>query len=161
MKTIDNSWKQQRGWIVKLLRLQIQCDHYPMDSLEFEQVRKELDQVEDYLMARGWRNEEDLDQLLKIIGMPQAWYDEMVEQWPHYNPLAPKPGSKMTIFTTVTDVHNWVDSATSNWDGRTDDQVEYLVGLIVGNIDYGRDCSEYLDSLPENLADLLPEELLK
>lgn len=60
-------------------------------------------------------------------------------------------------FTTIRDIRNWVDSATCNWDDRTDDEVSRLTDYIRDNIDYGVDASEFLESLPDNLADLLPE----
>lgn len=63
----------------------------------------------------------------------------------------------MARFTTITDIRKWVDSATANWDDRTDEQVDTLVGIIRDNITYGRDASEYLESLPDNLADLLDD----
>lgn len=63
----------------------------------------------------------------------------------------------MTAFSSISDIRNWVDMATANWDDRTDEQVDELVAIICGNIDYGRDASEYLDSLPDNLADLLDD----
>jgi hypothetical protein len=63
-----------------------------------------------------------------------------------------------TIFTTIKDVRNWVDSATSNWDDRTDEQVSELVDIVRSNINYGQDASEYLESLPDNLADLLDDD---
>ena len=61
----------------------------------------------------------------------------------------------MTTFTTITDIRNWVDSATSSWDNRTTEQVETLTSIIRANVDYGRDADEYLATLPDNLAELL------
>jgi hypothetical protein len=61
----------------------------------------------------------------------------------------------MVTFTTISDIRNWVDSATTNWDDRTDEQVDSLVGYIHANIDYGRDAEDFLATLPDNLADLI------
>jgi hypothetical protein len=65
----------------------------------------------------------------------------------------------MTIFTTITDIRNWVDTATSNWADRTDDQVNRIVGVIRDNTDYGRGADDYLETLPDNLADLLDDTI--
>ena len=61
----------------------------------------------------------------------------------------------MSTFTTISDIRNWVDSATTNWDDRTDEQVDFLVDHIHANTDYGRDAEDFLATLPDNLADLL------
>ncbi len=61
----------------------------------------------------------------------------------------------MTTFTTINDIRNWVDTATSNWDDRTDEQVDTLTRYIRSNVDYGRNADEFLETLPDNLADLL------
>ena len=61
----------------------------------------------------------------------------------------------MIRFTTINDVRNWVDTATSSWDDRTEEQVETLTRHIRDNIEYGRDATEFLGTLPDNLADLL------
>lgn len=63
----------------------------------------------------------------------------------------------MTIFTTINDIRNWVDSATVSWDDRTAEQVETLAGIIRANVEYGCDADDYLETLPDNLADLLDD----
>jgi hypothetical protein len=62
-----------------------------------------------------------------------------------------------TTFTSIKDVRNWVDTATANWDDRTEEQTEHLTRYILTHTTYGRDATAFLESLPENLADLLPE----
>lgn len=60
-------------------------------------------------------------------------------------------------FATISDVRNWVDAATANWDDRTDDQIAELTDYVLGGIEYGRDATEFLESLPDNLAELLDD----
>lgn len=61
--------------------------------------------------------------------------------------------------TTVRDLRNWVDSVTCSWDDRTDADVETIVDVIrsMDRPAWGTDWREFLDSLPENLADLLDD----
>lgn len=60
--------------------------------------------------------------------------------------------------TTVNDLRNWVDSVTTNWDNRTDEDVGHIVDEI-RNMDgrpaWGADWIGFLDRLPE-LTELLP-----
>jgi hypothetical protein len=63
-----------------------------------------------------------------------------------------------TYFKTIGDIFQWVDHQTSNWDGRTDEQVAELVAIIRNNITYHEDASKYLATLPDNLADLLDDK---
>lgn len=62
----------------------------------------------------------------------------------------------MTTITTVRDLRNWVHAATCNWHNRDEDMFNRLVDAIAADSpDWGDDWSEYLDSLPDNLADML------
>ena len=59
--------------------------------------------------------------------------------------------------TTKRDLRNWVDAATTNWDGRTDDDLDAITDAIqaIGHPQWGTDWSEWLAALPE-LTELLP-----
>ncbi len=56
--------------------------------------------------------------------------------------------------TTRRDLRNWVDSATSNWDSRTDADIEAVTNAIqaMNHPQWGTDWSEFLDSLPDLVA---------
>ena len=56
------------------------------------------------------------------------------------------------IMTTVRDLRNWVDAATTNWDGRTDADIEKIVDHIRSQDHcpaWGRDWTEYLASFDD------------
>lgn len=51
------------------------------------------------------------------------------------------------VITTVNDLRNWVDSVTSNWDVRTDADVDAIADAIRNMDDaprYGTDWREFL-----------------
>ena len=62
----------------------------------------------------------------------------------------------MKRMTTMNDLRNWVDSATSNWESRTDADIDAIARAIqaTDHPAWGRDWSEFLESLPD-LADFL------
>jgi hypothetical protein len=62
----------------------------------------------------------------------------------------------MKIITTKTELRNWVDSATTNWDGRSDEMLSDLVDALQASDHpaWGTDWSEWLDALPD-LTELL------
>ena len=65
----------------------------------------------------------------------------------------------MRSFTTVRDLRNWVDDATTGWMERTNSDIEKLVECIRRDADFpgwGADCTAYLESLPD-LCELLDD----
>lgn len=63
----------------------------------------------------------------------------------------------MITITTRNDLRNWVDQATANWDCRTGDDVDAITNAIQGSDHprWGSDWREFLDSLPDDLSELL------
>lgn len=61
--------------------------------------------------------------------------------------------------TTRNDLRNWVDSVTTNWDGRTDADVDAITDTIQADNHpaWGTDWSEFLATLPENLVELIAD----
>ena len=55
-------------------------------------------------------------------------------------------------FTTVNDLRNWADAATTNWGGRTQADLDAIVEYVRTQDHcpaWGQDWTEYLESLPE------------
>ena len=63
-------------------------------------------------------------------------------------------------FSTVRDLRNWVDGVTVNWPDRTDEVLNELTEAIraMDHPAWGDDWTDFLDSLPENLFELVETE---
>lgn len=55
------------------------------------------------------------------------------------------------VMTTVRDLRNWLDTATTNWDGRDDAMLDALTETIRerDHPPWGTDWADFLAALPE------------
>lgn len=62
-----------------------------------------------------------------------------------------------STITTRRDLRNWVDTSTTNWDDRTDEQVDQITDSIRGmdHPAWGTDWTEFLSELPDDLTEML------